>query len=155
MEISIRQFKQEDADTLHQLFYHTIRHVNCRDYSQAQVEAWAPTDYDKTQWNKRIAEINPFVVEYEGVIVAYADIQPNGYIDHFFCHHQYQGKGIARQLMQHLHQQAKEMKLDKAFAHVSITARPFFEKAGFRVVKAQQVPIRGLILTNYVMEKLV
>ena len=38
--------------------------------------------------------------------------------------------------------------------HASITARPFFEKRGYRVVKEQQVERRGIRLTNFVMEKM-
>lgn len=37
--------------------------------------------------------------------------------------------------------------------HVSITARPFFEKRGYIVVKEQQVERRGVWLTNFVMRK--
>lgn len=157
MTINIRAYQSDDADHLYQLFYHTIRHINCRDYSQSQVEAWAPDDRDMVKWRENMAKINPYVVELaapEKKIVAYADIQADGYIDHFFCHHQYQGQGIARQLMQHLLSTAKEMKLEKAYAHVSITARPFFEKAGFCLVKEQQVSVREQILTNFIMEKL-
>lgn len=38
--------------------------------------------------------------------------------------------------------------------HASITARPFFEKRGYRVVKEQQVERRGIRLTNFVMKKM-
>ena len=37
--------------------------------------------------------------------------------------------------------------------HASITARPFFEARGYRVVRPQQVERRGQVLTNFVMEK--
>ncbi|MEE1466132.1 MAG: GNAT family N-acetyltransferase, partial [Clostridium sp.] len=37
--------------------------------------------------------------------------------------------------------------------HASITARPFFEKRGYRVVKEQEVERSGVVLTNYVMIK--
>lgn len=37
--------------------------------------------------------------------------------------------------------------------HASITARPFFEKQGYRVIREQQVERRDLLLTNFVMEK--
>ena len=37
--------------------------------------------------------------------------------------------------------------------HASITARPFFEKRGYQVLRAQQVERRGILLTNYIMEK--
>lgn len=35
--------------------------------------------------------------------------------------------------------------------HASITARPFFEKRGYRVVKEQQVERQGVFLTNFEM----
>lgn len=35
----------------------------------------------------------------------------------------------------------------------SITARPFFEKRGYKVIKEQQVEKQGIFLTNFVMEK--
>ena len=37
--------------------------------------------------------------------------------------------------------------------HASITARPFFEKRGYTVVREQQVERRGELLTNFVMRK--
>ena len=37
--------------------------------------------------------------------------------------------------------------------HVSITAKPFFQQRGYRVVKKQEVIRLGIALTNYVMEK--
>ena len=37
--------------------------------------------------------------------------------------------------------------------HASITARPFFERRGWHVVKEQQVERRGVLLTNFVMER--
>ena len=37
--------------------------------------------------------------------------------------------------------------------HASITARPFFEKRGYRVIREQLVERRGEKLKNFVMEK--
>lgn len=37
--------------------------------------------------------------------------------------------------------------------HASITARPFFEKRGYKVVKEQQIERQGIFLTNFVMRK--
>ena len=41
----------------------------------------------------------------------------------------------------------------KIVTHASITARPFFEKRGYTVIKEQQVERQGVLLTNFVMEK--
>lgn len=37
--------------------------------------------------------------------------------------------------------------------HASITARPFFEKRGYKVVKEQQIERQGVFLTNFAMKK--
>lgn len=42
----------------------------------------------------------------------------------------------------------------RLWVQASLTARPFFEGRGYRVVKAQQVERRGVLLPNFVMEKL-
>ena len=42
---------------------------------------------------------------------------------------------------------------DGYISHVSITAKPFFEKHGFYVIRKQVIEICGQKLDNYVMEK--
>ena len=42
MEIRIRRYRPEDCLTLTRLFYETVRRANLGDYTQDQVEAWAP-----------------------------------------------------------------------------------------------------------------
>ena len=37
--------------------------------------------------------------------------------------------------------------------HASLTARPFFERRGYRVLREQQVERHGVRMTNFVMEK--
>ncbi|MCV5927066.1 GNAT family N-acetyltransferase, partial [Escherichia coli] len=86
-----RKYKESDARALWAIFYHTIRNVNIRDYSQAQVEAWAPDNFDPEVWQRKMNSIAPFVAEIDGDIVGYTDLQENGLIDHFFCHHEHQG----------------------------------------------------------------
>lgn len=151
--IKIREFQQGDEAVLRALFYHTIRKVNLKDYSVAQVQAWAPDNYDQTKWAARMAEIKPFIALINEQIVGYADVQQDGYIDHFFCHAGFQGQGIGKTLMQHIHQKAEGVGCMRLYSHVSKTAKPFFEHFGFQVQKKQQVSIRGQLLTNFVMDK--
>jgi putative acetyltransferase len=150
--IAIRNYQPGEEKQLWALFFHTVRNVNTKDYNQAQVEAWAPDEYDADYWCGRIAKINPFVALIDDEIVGYADVQPNGYIDHFFCHHQHQGKGIGKALINHLITTAKAQGIEKLWADASETAKPFFVHFGFTVVKAQTPEIRGQKLNNYLVE---
>ncbi|MFA0070915.1 GNAT family N-acetyltransferase, partial [Vibrio breoganii] len=91
----------------------------------------------------------------DGCVVGYTDLQPSGLIDHFFCHHEYQGKGVGKALMEHVFTVGHVRGVSRYFSEVSITARPFYEHFGFKVVNEQEVEMRGVKLTNYVMEKVV
>ncbi|MEZ9632175.1 GNAT family N-acetyltransferase [Vibrio cyclitrophicus] len=153
--VRIRNYQTSDAKALWEIYFHTVRNINVRDYSQQQVEAWAPNGFDSELWQKRMNELLPFVAELDGCVVGYTDLQPNGLIDHFFCHHECQGKAVGRALMEHVLAVGRVRGVSRYFSEVSITARPFYEHLDFKVVNEQEVEMRGVKLTNYVMEKVV
>ena len=149
----IRRFQPGDEGVLRQLFFETIRNVNLRDYTDEQVRAWAPDDYDPDHWAERIRKLNPFVCEIDGEIAGYADLQPNGYVDHFFVSRHFQRQGVGAALFRQIEQEARALELDELSAEVSITARPFFEHFGFEVVDSQQVTINDVTLDNFRMRR--
>ena len=151
--IQIRNFEKGDEFELWQLKVNTIRKVNIKDYSKEQIKAWAPDEYNPEKWSNRVQGMNPFIAEIEGKIVGFADIQDNGYIDHFFCHREFQGQGVGKILMEYIEVKSKEKSISPVYSHVSMTAKSFFEKFGFNVVKQQSMKIGDQELTNYVMEK--
>ena len=135
------------------MFFNTIRNINRRDYSQAQVEAWAVDSLDAQYWAKRMDGLSPFVAEIDGVIVGYTDLQSDGLIDHFFCHHEYQGKGVGRALMTHVMEVGQSRGIHRYYSEVSITARPFYEHLGFSFVEEKIAKIKGQELKYNLMEK--
>ncbi|MFA0086103.1 N-acetyltransferase family protein [Vibrio sp. 10N.261.51.F12] len=151
--IKIREYVEADAQALWDIHFYTIRNVNLRDYSQAQVEAWAPERIEWSIWTNRMNGLNPFVAEIDGIVVGYTDLQPDGLIDHFFCHHEYQGMGVGKTLMNHVLGVGRERNISRFYSEVSITAKPFYEHFGFKVVQAQEMEVRGQKLRNFVMEK--
>ncbi len=151
--ISIRDYKQSDAEALWSLFFHTIRTINVRDYSQAQVEAWASDEYNPQYWEKRMKGLAPFVAQINEAIVGYTDLQSDGLIDHFFCHHEYQGQGVGRALMNHVLTVGRARRIHRYYSEVSITARPFYEHMGFSVVDEKVEEMDGERLRYYVMER--
>jgi len=84
------------------------------------------------------------------VIAGFGDITREGYLDRLYVHKDYQGQGIATALCNELE---NAIESDKFTTHASITAKPFFERRGYQVIREQQVTRNGVQLTNYVMEK--
>ena len=56
-------------------------------------------------------------------------------------------------MMEYVIEQAKQRGISRLCSEVSITARPFYERMGFNLVREQQVEMRGQLLTNFVMEQ--
>lgn len=152
--VIIRSYTIEDAPHLAAIFYNTIHKINCKDYSPEQIEAWAPTSHlEAAGWIKKWEAIPPLVATIDQTVVGFAELEDNGHIDCFYCHHKYQGKGVGSALMQAIENRASRIGNRELFAEVSITARPFFEAKGFRVVREQIVSVRGANLKNFVMKK--
>lgn len=151
--ITIRKYVEQDAQAIWLLFFNTVRNINKQNYNQAQLQAWAPESMDQFIWNKRMIDIEPFIAEIDGKIVGYADLQNDGFIDHFFCHQDHQRQGVGTALMLHILHVGSEKKIKNYFSQVSITAKPFFEHFGFKVVKQQQAEVGEQILTSFFMKK--
>lgn len=152
--VRIRDYRSEDAPLLWQLFFETVRRINRGDYSEAQVEAWASDSIASADWQALLDQNRPFIAEGSGQILGYADLQPDGLIDHFFCHWQAQGQGVGTLLMEYALEQAERYALSHVQAHVSLTAEPFFKHFGFEVVEREAVQVRGQVLKRCLMRKL-
>jgi len=100
-----------------------------------------------------MSELNPFVVVQGKDILGYADVQPNGYIEHFFESGFHSRQGIGTLLMQRIHLEALQQKISHLSADVSITAQPFFSKNGFQLIKLRYPIVREVVLPNAHMRK--
>src|SRR5262249_56575361 len=65
----------------------------------------------------------------------------------------HQGRGIGRQLLAAIGVEARRTGLTRLITEASITAGPFFEAQGFKVVAPQVVTCRGAEFVNYRMER--
>jgi putative acetyltransferase len=85
--------------------------------------------------------------------VGFIDLEPNGHLDMLFVHPDHHGIGVAGALIRRVKTAARIGGHGRIFTEVSITARPLFERHGFRVTAEQSVECRGQWLTTYRMEK--
>lgn len=150
MNIIIREYNTGDCAELEALFYHTVHTVNAKDYTEEQLDAWATGTIDRTAWNRSFLANYTLVAVAGDTIAGFGDIDDTGYLDHLFVHKSFQARGIATMLCDRLE---SHFPLKRLTTHASITAKPFFEKRGWRVVTEQQVKRKGILLTNFVMEK--
>jgi putative acetyltransferase len=149
----LRPFQRGDERALHDVYYAAIHGLASQQYNQAQLDAWAPATYNVSRWEAKMQTLSPYVIEKDDTLIAYADLQDDGLIDHFFVSAENAKQGVGKWLMHHIVATAKAKDIPKLHAYVSLTAQPFFEKHGFALIKRQEVIIREVALTNALMER--
>ena len=151
--MEIRRYLTGEEETLRHLFYETVHRINIQDYTQAQVDAWAPAEYDHEAWIERLKGTSPWVAVEGDELLGFAEMDSAGRIDCFYVHHARQGRQVGGALIQKLQREALRLGLSHLEVEASISARGFFQRKGFTTVRRQQVERRGEILINYLMEK--
>lgn len=151
--MEIRNYNSNDYKIVADLFYHTVHTICASDYTEKQLEAWAPTPIDYKKWQERLDRKKPFLAIIDSRIVGFIELEMDGHIDCFYVDKNYQRKGVGSFLLDHVEKLASSRNYEKMYAEVSITAKPFFLKHGFRVLKENIVRTNNQELKNFIMEK--
>ena len=155
-QLPIRPLTERDIPEMRELFRSTVLTVNSKDYTKEEVEDWASCGDCIEHWKELFAKNNYIgVLDGQGNIIGFSSMNAEGYLHSMFVHKDWQGKGVATLLLSEVEKMARGYGVHKISVEVSITARPFFEKRGYKVVKEQKAKANRLYLTNYVMEKAV
>lgn len=151
--ILIRPYAPSDVDATIDIFLRAVREISSKDYSAAQIEAWAKVE-DRDRWAERRRSSPAWIAEIAGEPAGFSDLTTDGCLDMMFVHPEFQGLGVATRLLSRVEEEARVLGFRRIYTEASRTARPFFDRKGFRVITAQTVEKRGQSLENFLMEKL-
>ncbi len=150
----IRKSKIEDAAEIASLHKGTIRFINKGDYSPEQISAWS-----KRTSAKRFRESHHLAIRYVALdgekIIGYSDFKkdkPEKFWG-LYVHKNHLGKGVGSRLLLKMEEVAKSMGADRLELEATKTAKTFYEKHGFKVIKKSKHPIDDQELDVFVMEK--
>mgnify|MGYP002797064756 FL=1 len=148
--LCIREYTSADLSAVSALFYETVHSVNAAHYTSRQLDAWAP-GRDALEARKSDFSAQFALVAVDGDrIVGFGSIDGSGCLDMLYVDKDFQRRGIATALCDRL-----EEGFGQVTAYASVTARPFFEKRGYAVVRRNTAVRRGVPLTNFEMRKVV
>jgi len=151
MKIEIIEYDHHFKKDIPILFTNTIHKTCNKDYTQSQLNAWANPNIDFEIWEEKVAKSKPYLAIIQNKLVGFVEFYED-YIDCFYIHHQYQGIGVGKSLMEHVLAIAKNNNISKIKVDVSITAKPFFEKFGFKQVKMNHIKRCDEELINFSMQ---
>lgn len=138
---------------MQKLFVETIETVCHYHYSPEQISVWTCSSDNLERWKDKLTKQYFIIAEADNKIGGYASLENNDYVDLLYIHKDYQRQGIAKKLYGEIEKEARQSGQAELTADVSITARPFFEKVGFRIVNRQTVVKQDIELMNYKMTR--
>jgi putative acetyltransferase len=152
-KIMIEDYRDDMLAQLMQLFYDTVHTVNAKDYNPEQLERWAPSTPDVVSWKQRLKNNVCKVAVVNNTIAGFAELSDDAHVDTMYVHKDYQGRGVAKQLMNELLQLATQRGYEVLTTESSITAKPLFEYFGFEVARVKKKLHNGKEFINYKMTK--
>ena len=149
----VRKFIESDLEQILQLVYDTIHTINAKDYSKSQLDAWGVENPEKDKWLDSLKCNITFIAEINGKIVGFGDLNDKKYVDRLYAHKDYQGLGIASKILCTLEQEAKKLGYTELYTEASITAKPFFQNRGYKILQSQNKQYNGHVFVNFIMKK--
>jgi putative acetyltransferase len=108
---------------------------------------------DPEEWHARMNGRRTLVAEEDDRVVGFVELEVDGHLDMLYVRGDAVGRGVGRLLYEAVEWEAQNTGLSRIFTEASVTARPFFERRGFRMMREQTVLRRDTKLTNFVMRK--
>lgn len=149
----MRSLEERDIPEMQNLFRSTVLNINIRDYTQEEAEDWASC-IDSAKLKNLLSQ-HRFIGAFDDNdrMIGYSSMNEEGYLHSLFVHKDWQGKGVATQLLHRVEHIAMQFRVTEITTEASLTARPFFEKKGYTVIKTQRQKANRLRLTNFLMHK--
>jgi putative acetyltransferase len=155
MTLEVRRVRAGEERRLWDIFHASVRGVARSHYSEEQVAAWSPAIYPGALWEARIQANRSFVAVIDGEPCGFSDIREDGYIDQFFVADTAVRCGVGSALMTVLIDWARKHGLARMHSRVSLSAQGFFGRHGFVIETEQSVLLRGVVLRNATMVKMI
>lgn len=135
-----------------EIFDAAVRQTALGLYSQEQVDAWAPPGRDLERWKWRCELKRPFVYLRDGRVAGFAELDTDGHIDCLYTHPQHNRTGVGSALLRHIIEVARRNAIPRLYTEASHLARGLFLKHGFAILRENHLELRGVKMSNWIME---
>lgn len=152
-ELTVRRYQCGDAPKLAAVFIDSVRNGTERHYDQRQRQAWAPSVPDSAEWTARLEQQIVFAADIDSRIAGFMTLREDGYIDLAFIKADAMNTGVGTALYDELESTASLLNIPRLHAFISESAKQFFLKRAWTLIKTQTIERRSVEITNNSMEK--
>jgi len=110
ISIDIRPYTPDDTAGITELFHRSVRQVARRDYSEAQVRAWAPDQTNLDHWRTRLAAAETWTAWIDNRLAGFTDLEADGHLDHLFVGPAFERFGFKLIAAQTVHRRGQDLR---------------------------------------------
>lgn len=157
--ILIREANENDVESIWDVQRTSVVDLASRDYPGEIIEEWkakkTPEAIQKERESIRSGRNLAWVAEFSGKVEGFSILIPGeNELNGLYVTGKIAQKGAGTALLEVLEKKARELGLNKLELHSSITAKPFYEKKGYRNLgRSIHTLPSGYQMDCYVMEK--
>ena len=152
MLMIIRLARDKDYAAIARLHKATIRQVNSGDYPEDVIEVWSGRT-NANRFRNSAAEVKRWVAVWGEKVIGFCDHDFKCELQGLYVHKDFQGKGVGGKLYRKAEASMKKLGCKNMKLMSTITAKPFYQKMGYRVIKKSFVPIKDKKVEVVVMSK--
>ncbi|MEM1096423.1 MAG: GNAT family N-acetyltransferase [Bacteroidota bacterium] len=151
--MTLRRYQRADAVEAAEVARAAIRVTGAEAYQPDQVAAWSAWTDEPESFARLLAQGETWVVEQDGVVVAFAQRFPADYLNLLYTHPTANRQGFASQLYSVLETGAIANGVTAFMTKASHLSRPFFAKHGWQLDEREVVERDGVRIERFAMSK--
>ena len=149
----IRKLLDDEYEKVIELIYWSVHEICKNDYTERELSAWAPENFDRIRFQKALSGCYNTVMIDKNSIVGFLSIEHTGYLNRLYTHKDHTGKGIATALLNDAQDWAKKHGIKEISLDSSKTAEGFYAKCGFCEKGVSVLTHNGVVFKNKTMHK--
>ena len=149
----IRKLLDDEYEKVIELIYWSVHEICKNDYTERELSAWAPDNFDRIKFQKALDGCYNTVMVDGNNIVGFLSLESDGYLNRLYTHKNHTGKGIATALLKDAENRAKENGISEIKLDSSKTAESFYLKNGFSECGVSVLTHNGVVFKNKTMHK--
>jgi putative acetyltransferase len=154
--MELRAYRDQDCLATRRVLERAVRLTASADYTDEQIEAWAPAGVDESEleaWSAARRGAQTFVAVEDGEVLGFGDLVDGVLLDILYVDPGAARRGIGSALVERIVALARAGGGELIETDASLTARPLFERHGFAVVAEQAPVVRGIAMKNFRMRR--
>ena len=151
----IRRLLDDEYNDVVKLITDTVHTICAKDYTKAELDAWAPENFDVNKFRRNLSPCMNLVAFEKDKLVGFLSIERNGYINRLYTHKDFQKRGIASALYNKAEEWAKGNGICEISLDSSKTAKGFYLKMGFKESGISVISHGDVVFRNTVMKKVI